>query len=334
MRERIEGFLKYLAAERGASPLTLRSYRSDLLQFLAFLEETGLASAQGARPERSEGEGIDLAEVDQVTIRAFMASLQGRGISKASVARKLAALRTFFRYLSREGEVRGNPARLVATPKLPRRLSSYLEVDEVLGLLEAAHGKGPLDLRNRAILELLYASGIRVGELCGLQLQDLDLETGLLRVKGKGGKERIVPIGRKALEALQAYLAKRHEFCSKFQAPGSKLEAQQSTPGTWNMEWGTGGVEQALFLNARGGPLRERSVGKIVLKYLNKAGLGKKITTHGLRHSYATHLLGAGADLRAIQELLGHRRLSTTQRYAHVSPEKLMEVYDKAHPRA
>lgn len=331
MRERIEVFLKYLAAERGASPLTLRSYRSDLLQFLAFLEGTGLASAQGACPERSEGEGIDLAEVDQVTIRAFMASLQGRGISKASVARKLAALRTFFRYLSREGEVRGNPARLVATPKLPRRLSSYLEVDEVLGLLEAAHGKGPLDLRDRAILELLYASGIRVGELCGLQLQDLDMETGLLRVKGKGGKERIVPVGRKALEALQAYLAIR----STFHVPRftlKKQDASRSVPETWNLEPGT--QNEALFLNARGGPLRERSVGKIVLKYLNKAGLGKKITTHGLRHSYATHLLGAGADLRAIQELLGHRRLSTTQRYAHVSPEKLMEVYDKAHPRA
>lgn len=329
MRERIEGFLQYLAAERGASPLTLRSYRSDLLQFLAFLEETGLASAQGG--------GINVAEVDQVTIRAFMASLQGKGISKASVARKLAALRTFFRYLSREGEVRRNPARLVATPKLPKRLSSHLEVDEVFSLLEAAHGEGPLDLRNRAILELLYASGVRVGELCGLKLQDLDLKNGLLRVKGKGGKERIVPVGRKALEALQAYLARRGELCSKFDVRRSTLQKRRSkhlVPKTSNSERSTLNIEEALFLNARGGPLSGRSVGKIVLKYLNKAGLGKKITTHGLRHSFATHLLGAGADLRAIQELLGHRRLSTTQRYTHVSPETLMEVYDKTHPRA
>lgn len=319
MEERLKGFLSYLEAERGASPHTLKNYRIDLAQFLAFLQKTGLASAEGG--------GIDLEKVDHVAIRAFMAHLQGRGLSKASQARKLATLRGFFRYLSKRGVLRGNPARLVSSPRPPKRLASHLEVDEVFQLLEAAKGEKPLALRDWAILELLYASGVRVGELVALNLQDLDLRAGLLKVKGKGGKERIVPIGRKALEALQAYLAKRHELRSKFQAPSSKLEAQRSTPGTWN-------VEQALFLNARGGRLSARSVGSIVLKYLGRSGLGRKITPHGLRHSYATHLLGAGADLRAIQELLGHRRLSTTQRYTYVSPERLMEIYDKTHPRA
>lgn len=300
--EEIHGFLAYLRAERGVSRETLRAYRSDLAQLLAFLAEMGLATA--------EGDETDFSRIDPVLIRAFMALLQGKGMAKSSIARKLACLRAFFRYLVREGKLRGNPAKLVKSPKLPKRLPSYLDVDEAFRLLEAADGQTPLDLRDRALLELLYASGIRVGELTALDLQDLDLESGLLRVRGKGGRERIVPVGRKALKALRAYLAQRGAL------------AARSSPAP------------ALFLNGRGSRLSARSVGTIVLKYLGKSGLGPKITPHGLRHSYATHLLGAGADLRAIQELLGHRRLSTTQRYAHVSPEHLMEVYDKAHPRA
>jgi len=307
--EEIHSFLAYLQVERGVSRETLRGYRSDLAQFLAFLAETGFATA--------EGDETDFSCIDPVLIRAFMALLQGKGMAKSSIARKLACLRTFFRYLVREGKLRGNPAKLVKSPKLPKRLPSYLDVDEAFQLLEAADGQDPFDLRDRALLELLYASGIRVGELTALNLQDLDLESGLLRVRGKGGRERIVPVGRKALKALRAYLAQRGALAAR------SLPAPCSQP-----------LAPALFLNGRGGRLSARSVGTIVLKYLGKSGLGPKITPHGLRHSYATHLLGAGADLRAIQELLGHRRLSTTQRYAHVSPEHLMEVYDKAHPRA
>jgi len=334
MLEQMEAFLSYLQAERASSPHTLKNYASDLQQFRSFLRKNGLARAKPilseACPEpcrRIEGpvvsgvergdtwqQAIDLAEIDVLTVRAFIADLHANGIARSSIARKLATLRSFFRYLCREAVVQANPAKLVSTPKLPTRLPPHLSVDEVDRLLAAPAGHDARGARDRAILELFYASGIRLSELIGLDVPHLDLREGLVKVKGKGNRERIVPIGSKAIAALRRYLDRRGELI-----PASKRGRL---------------APQALFLNRLGGRLSTRSVARILLTYLKRSGLGPKITPHGLRHSYATHLLEAGADLRAIQELLGHSRLSTTQRYTHVNLDHLMAVYDKAHPRA
>ncbi len=314
MRSAIEEYLTYLKAERDASAHTLRNYRVDLLQFLAYLQERGGGKA-GPTP----------AAVDHLAIRGFLARLHGAHLAKASLARKLATLRSFFRFLCRQGHLSANPATLVQAPRVPVRVTPHLSVDETFQLLAApaAASKrsgagipaaGWLAARDRAILELFYASGLRVSELVGLNRLDVDFQEGLVRVRGKGRKERIVPVGRKALEALVAYLANRSDLPAKGVTDSKEADA--------------------MFLNHRGGRLTARSVSQIVLRYLLRSGLGKKITPHGLRHSFATHLLDAGADLRAIQELLGHSRLSTTQRYTHVSLDKVMEVYDRAHPRA
>ena len=326
MLEQIEAFLLYLQAERAASPHTVKNYAIDLNQFRAFLRDRKLARAKPVvsgveRPvvsglERGDDwqAAIDPAEINPLTIRAFIAELHRSGIARSSIARKLATLRSFFRYLCREGALQANPAKLVSTPKLPKRLPSYLSVDEVDRLLASQGSQDASGLRDRAILELFYASGIRLGELVGLDVHDLDLREGFVKVKGKGNKERIVPVGSKATTALRRYLERRRELI-----PGR---------GRGSL------VPQALFLNRLGSRLSARGVARILLKYLERCGLGPKITPHGLRHSYATHLLEAGADLRAIQELLGHSRLSTTQRYTHLNLDHLMEVYDKAHPRA
>ncbi len=315
VRAAIEEYLTYLKAERDASAHTLRNYRVDLMQFLAYLEQRGVA---GSNPSP--------AAVDHLAIRGFLARLHGARLAKASVARKLATLRSFFRFLCRQGYQSANPAKLVQGPRLPVRTAPHLSVDEVFQLLAApvsAPRGNALKARNiaesvrardRAILELFYAAGLRIGELVGLDLPDVDLGEGLTRVRGKGRKERIVPVGRKAQEALRAYLDVRGEF-----HPRQAVGPQDS---------------EALFLNRRGGRITARSVSQIVLKHLRHSGLGRKITPHGLRHSFATHLLDAGADLRAIQELLGHARLSTTQRYTHVGLDKVLEVYDRTHPRA
>jgi integrase/recombinase XerC len=311
MRESIEQYLTYLRAERDASAHTLRNYRVDLAQFLAYLEE------------RSGGDGSpDPAGVDHLVVRGFLARLHGAGLAKSSVARKLATLRSFFRFLCRQGRLRTNPAELVQSPRLPVRATPHLSVDETFQLLAAVEASpeprtkinASLRVRDRAILELFYASGIRIGELVGLNRSDVDLREGLARVLGKGRKERIVPVGRQAVEALDAYLADRRH-------PSAAGTEQKAESG-------------ALFLNHRGGRLTARSVSRTVLHYLLASGLGKKITPHGLRHSFATHLLTAGADLGAIQDLLGHARLSTTQRYTHVGLGEVMKVYDQAHPRA
>jgi integrase/recombinase XerC len=311
VREAIEQYLTYLKAERDASVHTLRNYRVDLIQFLAYLEE------------RSGGVGSpDPAGVDHLAVRGFLARLHGAGLTKTSVARKLATLRSFFRFLCRQGRLRTNPAELVRSPRLPVRTTPHLSVDEAFQLLaapQAAPGPptksgGVLRARDRAILELFYSSGLRIGELVGLNRSDVDIREGLARVLGKGRKERIVPVGTKAIEALNAYLADREDLAA----------------GGVNQGEGT----QALFLNHRGGRLTARSVSRTVLRYLLASGLGKKVTPHGLRHSFATHLLTAGADLGAIQDLLGHARLSTTQRYTHVGLGEVMKVYDASHPRA
>ncbi len=315
MRSAIEEFLIYLKAERDASPHTLRNYRVDLEQFLAYLQDRG---GEGSSPSPSA--------VDHLAIRGFLARLHGARLAKASVARKLATLRSFFRFLCRQGRLSANPAKLVQGPRLPVRMTPHLSVDEVFQLLaapaspavanseKAGSGAEALRARDRAILEVFYGSGLRIGELVGLNLPDMDLQEGLVRVRGKGRKERIVPTGRKAREALRAYLEVRGVLCPR--SAGGPRDAE------------------ALFLNHRGGRITTRGVSQIVLRYLLASGLGKKITPHGLRHSFATHLLDAGADLRAIQELLGHARLSTTQRYTHVGLDKVLEVYDRAHPRA
>ncbi len=318
MLEQIEAYLLYLQGERAASPHTLKNYTIDLQQFRAFLRTGGLQESKQVVSDVERGNTLrrEIApvEIDVLAIRAFVADLHRRGIARSSIARKLATLRSFFRYLCREGIVGANPAKLVSTPKLPKRLPSHLTVDEVDRLLAQAGGQDLPGARDLAILELFYASGIRLSELTGLDVRDVDIRESLIRVKGKGGKERIVPVGSKATAALRRYLDRRSDL------------AQGSTPGA--------SESAALFLNRLGGRLSSRSTARIVLKYLNQSGIGPKITPHGLRHSYATHLLQAGADLRAIQELLGHARLSTTQRYTHLNLDHLMEVYDKAHPRA
>jgi len=288
----IDRFCAYLSAERNVSPHTLAAYRSDLEQFAAFLHD-------------DRGSGAGAGDVDHLLIRRFMATLH-RDHKKSSVGRKLAAIRSLFRYLLRQGEVPRNPAELVSTPKKEKKLPYHLNIDEVTALMEAPTGENFLSLRDRAILETLYSCGIRVSELTGLNVGDLDMEGGLARVLGKGGKERIVPVGRHARQALSLYLAER----------------------------GTPPFDAALIINARGGRLTRRSVARVVDRYILHIASMKKISPHTLRHTFATHLLEGGADLRAIQELLGHASLSTTQKYTHVSIDRLMEVYDKAHPKA
>ena len=300
----IADFLRYLWVEKNASQNTLRSYEGDLLQFLSYL------TLRGDLPSAS----IDWKDINPLLIRSFLCELISKGNMKSSVARKLASLRTFFKYLLRQGKIVFNPAQRVASPKLPRKLSSFLSADEATALLESADTPTPQGLRDRSILEVFYGGGIRLSELVGLDLCDLDMEAGLIRVLGKGGKERVVPIGSYAISALRDYLARRDEFFP----PAKKGERG----------------ETAVFLNRWGSRLSGRSVSQIVLKYLRKSGVSHHITPHSLRHSFATHLLDGGADLRAIQELLGHARLSTTQRYTHLSMDKIMEVYDKAHPKA
>ena len=291
----VAAFLQYLAAERGASPHTLRSYAADLAELGRFLHGAKLGG---------------LAAADARTLRAYLAWLHGRGLAKSSIARKLATARSCFRFLARRGYIAANPARQVASPRLPRRLPSFLPKDESKELLDAPVEDSAAGRRDRALLELLYASGLRVAECCGLDVEDLDRRHGTVRVLGKGGKERVVPVGDAALDALDAYLSA---------AGGRDRRGAGSGP---------------LFRNPRGGRLTTRSVRSIVRRRARAAGIARRVTPHTLRHTFATHLLGEGADLRLIQELLGHSRLSTTQRYTHVSPEHLMKVYDAAHPRA
>ena len=315
MKAAIEKFLGYLQIVRNASPHTLRSYRADLEQFREYLSPPG-------------AQEVALREIDHRMIREFLGYLHDQQLQKRSLARKLASLRSFFKHCSREGLVRDNPARLVATPKLPVRIPAVLSAEDMgafldglatvkCGRLARRSGNekdtGLMLPRDRAILELLYASGLRVSELTGLDLSDVDRKEQMLRVVGKGNKERIVPYGSKAEQALAAYEPIR---AGLLRTAGSRGQAQ------------------AVFLNPAGCRLGVRSVGRIVKKYVRLVNVNWELHPHSLRHAFATHLLADGADLRAIQELLGHASLSTTQRYTHVSIRQLMEVYDKAHPRA
>jgi integrase/recombinase XerC len=292
MKNEIDQFIRYLATERNVSVHTLEAYRSDLEQFCNFLHI-------------ERGDDADVETVNHLLIRSYLAFLH-KSHKKSSIGRKLASIRAFFKYLLRMGKVAKNPAELVSTPKKEKRVPFHLTIDEVISLVEAPKGAELLTLRDRVILETLYSCGIRVSELTGLDVMHLDLEEGLVRVLGKGNKERIVPLGSYARQAISAYLGIR------------------SNPP----------ADAPLLLNARGGRLTSRSVGRIIDKYILKLATVKKISPHTLRHTFATHLLEGGADLRAIQELLGHASLSTTQKYTHVSIDRLMEVYDKAHPKA
>ena len=293
MRASAAAFLRHLERERNASPNTVRAYGEDLAQFAAYLErELGRAP----RPE----------DVDHLLVRGFLADLHQRGLRKSSSARKLAGLRSFFRYLCREGRLQSNPARALQTPRLERRIPSVLDETQVASLLDLP-GVGVAALRGRAILELLYGTGMRCAEAVALDVHELDLRERMVRVLGKGRKERVVLFGRRAQQALAAWLEER-----KALRPRS----------------------DALFLNARGGRLSGRSVRALVARRVEQVALERRCSPHTLRHSFATHLLTRGADLRAIQELLGHTSLSTTQRYTHVDTRHLLEVYKKAHPRA
>lgn len=296
MEDAIRAFVTFLEIERGASRETIRGYRSDLRQFLSYAGIVRPATAPALTPE----------EVDPLTIRGYLAWLDRKKEKKASLARKLAALRSFFRFMTREGLAGQNPAAEVRTPKLPQYLPRVLTKDDANALMEFPEGDDLSARRDRAILETLYSTGARVSELVGMNVDDLNRSDGLVRLRGKGRKERIVPIGTVALEALREYdeLLSRHEERA-----------------------------QPVFFNHRGGRLTARSVERIVEKYSRRLS-GGSVSPHALRHSFATHLLDEGADLRAIQEMLGHASLATTQKYTHLATDHLLEVYDRAHPRA
>lgn len=306
MRPLVRDFLEDLAERRGASPHTVRSYRSDLEQFLGFLASSEYGVGEPGT-EANEAVGAD-----RDRLRAWLASLHGRGLSRTTVARKLAALRSLYRYLARSGAIAADPARTVKAPRTPERIPIRMEMDEVEALLHAPDPATPLGQRDLAILELLYGTGVRVSELVGLDLMDLNPKQRILRVLGKGRKERILPFGEMAADALLPYLRVRPRLLAG------------------------GGALEALFLNARGGRLTDRSVRTVVRRYLGEAGLVRlagAVTPHTLRHAFATHLLDRGADLRTIQELLGHSSLATTQKYTHISTARLFEVYSRSHPR-
>lgn len=305
----IETYLEYLQYQRNASPHTLRNYASDLEQFRHFLSHT---------PDGAERPEPELEQIDNLTIREFLGTLYKRRNKKSSVARKLAAVRSFLKFLSSQGAIPSNPAKIVSSPKQEKRLPEYLSVETMAELVESPDVSTKFGKRDRAILELLYATGLRVGELVGLDLASIDFQEGVMRVLGKGGKERIVPFGEKAAQALRAYLDVRRSF--------SRKEGSRSKIKTDELD--------AVFLNSRGGRLSACSVGNIVDRYISRLAQRLKVHPHTLRHSFATHMLDAGADLRSIQELLGHESLSTTQRYTHVSTEQLMRVYQDCHPRA
>jgi integrase/recombinase XerC len=308
MINHLRAFLKHLALNRNRSAHTVRAYESDLRQFLDH--------AAGARSTTVRS--LDPSMLDREAIRSFLARLHGEGQARATTARKLAAVRTFLRYLRREALIDGDPGAIVASPKRDVRMPAHLSESEMTALLDAASGDNPLGRRDRAILELFYASGLRLGELSGLDLDDVNVSARMVRVLGKGGKQRLIPFNTSAASAIRAYFQDRASV----------------VPSAETRERGTRGGRQPLFVNYRGTRLSTRSIDRLVRRYVLACGARLGISPHALRHSFATHLLQRGADLRAIQELLGHARISTTQRYTHVNMAQLLDVYRKAHPRS
>ncbi len=303
MEDAIRAFVTFLEVERGASRETIRGYQSDLRQFLSFARTLRPADAALPAPD----------EIDAMVVRGYLAWLDRRREKKSSLARKLAALRSFYRFLNRDGRAEGNPAGEVRTPKQARPLPRVLTKDDADALMECPEGTTERSKRDRAILETLYSTGARVGELVNMNMDDLNVRDGLVRLRGKGRKERIVPIGAVAVDALRDYHADLRR---------SSVSGQPS--GTQDLP---------VFRNNRGGRLTTRSVGRIVEKYSRHLA-GGRISPHALRHSFATHLLDEGADLRAIQEMLGHASLASTQKYTHLATDQLLAVYDRSHPRA
>jgi tyrosine recombinase XerC len=286
MERHIEKFMRYLEIERNYSPHTILNYKLDLCEFKVFLKDAIIENT------------------DYLLIRKYLAALKEKTLKSKTVARKLSSLRSFFKFLTREGYIKTNPLLSVSSPKLEKYLPSFLTEDEVSRLIESSFPNNEMGKRDRSILETFYSTGIRIGELVGLNIEDTDFISGIVKVRGKGKKERMVPIGEKAIQALRAYLDSRKNQSS------------------------------AIFLNLKGSRITDRGVRNIVKKYLVIAGIREGISAHTLRHSFATHLLNRGADLRSVQELLGHASLSTTQIYTHLTTDKLKSVYDKAHPRA
>jgi tyrosine recombinase XerC len=290
----LEGFIAYLKHEKNASPHTIASYRGDLLQLAQYLENKKL----------------NLRDIDNIVLRGFLAVLYDRGEKKSTVGRKLAAIRSFFQFCVRKCWMDDNPAKVVSTPKQDKSVPSFLSEEEMQEFLDLPQTAKPLDLRDKAILELLYATGIRVSELVGICLEDVKFASRLIRIKGKGKKERLVPFGRMAEKSLRSYLRVRPLI--------NKGQVEETT----------------MFLNYRGQKLSTRSVERTVDKYIQRSAVRRKISPHSLRHSFASHLLSRGADLRVIQELLGHESLATTQKYTHLDLKHLMDVYRKSHPRS
>jgi integrase/recombinase XerC len=307
-------FLDYLRLNRNLSPHTASAYSSDVSQFLAY------AADALAKPV----DGIEPSDLDLQTVRGFMADLHRRGQSRASVGRKLSALRAFTGYLRREGWVEVDSSALAVSPRREQKVPAHLSVDEMSRLLDMPDVSSPLGRRDRAILELFYASGVRLSELVGLDLEDLNLRARMARVMGKGAKERLVLFNTSAADAIRSWLRDRAVLIAKPHA------AEPSRPGGRRRT----DASEPVFVNFRGGRLSGRSVQRLVARYVSSCSTRFGISPHALRHSFATHLLERGADLRAIQELLGHVRLSTTQRYTHVNATQLLDVYRKAHPRA
>ena len=324
MKDLVRAFLAHLRLNRNASAHTVRAYESDLDQFLAFLA----GHCQRPRPE------LQPSDITRVAIRGFLAERFKQGESRATAARNLAALRTFLRYLRREGVIEHDPGLLVATPRREQKIPVHLEVGEMARLLEVPDVSRPLGRRDRAILELLYASGLRLAELVGLDLQDVNLGGRMVRVMGKGRKERLVPFNTAAQEALRAWLPDREQL----RREAERRSAARAVPTKGKPAPRAGRrasqLAEPLFLNFRGTRLSSRHVHRLVRHYVAACSTRFGISPHAIRHSFATHLLEAGADLRAIQELLGHVRLSTTQRYTHVNAAQLIDVYRRAHPRA
>jgi integrase/recombinase XerC len=288
MKDYIDKFIRYLEIEKGVSVHTVRAYKKDLDEFSVYVKQ---------EPSRT----------DMIDVRGFIADQIKKGLKKISVSRRLSSIRSFFKFLYREGYIQSNPAKLVSNPKIPKMLPRFLSVDDVFSLIEKPEGIGFMPARDKAILELLYSSGLRVSELSCLNVDDIHIKESLIKIKGKGKKERVVPVGSKAIDAMKTYMIERILQKSR---------------------------ENALFLNRMGTRLTDRGVRRIVVKYAKAIALNGRIGPHMLRHSFASHLLQGGADLRVIQELLGHSSLSTTQKYTHLDITHLMDIYDKAHPFA
>ena len=300
MEQYIKEFTDYLVAEKNASPHTLESYLNDISQFEGFLKESGHA-----------GESSKIDSIDRLAIRSYLGFLYDKNFSASTMRRKLSTLSSFFRFLCREGYLQKNVVKSVPTPKMENKLPSFLSVDEMFRLIDLPDGEGFLVARDRAMLELFYSTGVRISELVSLKIEDIDRTAQVVKVLGKGGKERLLPFGKKCGEALDKYKKARSD---------KVISTKENS--------------EHLFLNHRGKGISTRGVRKIIGKYVTTGNFPGKVSPHSIRHSFATHLLEGGADLRSIQELLGHSSISTTQKYTHLTIDKLVETYDQAHPRA